>query len=86
PTKVELAFDPKSLRFIGQRRYHHSQTFETMEDGRLRMTLEVPAGDSRDYEIVNFVLGFGPYVEVLAPEGLREKVKAEIGKMRRVYE
>jgi predicted DNA-binding transcriptional regulator YafY len=85
PTKVDLAFDPKSLRFIGQRRYHHSQTFETMQDGRLRMTLEVPAGKS-DFEIVNFVLGFGPHVEVLAPVELRERVKAEIGKMWGVYE
>jgi hypothetical protein len=80
-TQVELAFDPKSLRFIGQRRYHHSQSWSKMDDGRLRMTLEVPAGEN-DFEIVNFVLGFGPYVEVLSPVELRERVKGEIGKMR----
>ncbi|MCU0664703.1 MAG: WYL domain-containing protein [Myxococcota bacterium] len=77
PTKVELVFDAGSADFIRIRRFHHSQKLRALEDGRLFMTLRVPAEDD-DFEIENFVLSFGPYVEVRSPQALRNRVAASL--------
>ncbi|MCU0665391.1 MAG: WYL domain-containing protein [Myxococcota bacterium] len=73
PEKVELVFEPGTYDFIRIREFHSSQTLERLPDGHLLMTLEVPAAED-EWEIENFVLSFGKYVEVRSPEHLRQRV------------
>jgi proteasome accessory factor B len=74
PVKVELLFSANSAPFILTRRFHHSQKIKKLDDGRLKMTLKVPAGEN-NFEIINWIMSFHQHVEVLAPESLRASVK-----------
>ena len=49
--------------FLQERRWHRTQAFEELEDGRLRMTFTV----SSDKSVWPWVLGFGEDVEVVRP-------------------
>lgn len=62
----ELVFDDeKWLKlYITERRWHPSQTFEDLEDGRLKMTFSV----TTDVEVWPWIRRFGSQVEVLSPE------------------
>lgn len=77
PQKVTLRFSKDTDRFIKLRRFHKSQTTKLLPDGRTEMTLQVPC-DEGDWEVLNWVMSFGPYVEVVEPEDLRQRVKGHI--------
>lgn len=77
PTQVELIFDRGSAPFISIRRFHHSQTLQRLDDGRIRVTLTVPAGET-DFEIVNWIISFHEHVKVVCPTSLKDTVKAKL--------
>ncbi len=79
--EVTLSFAPKVAGFVREQIWHKKQVMEDGECGRL--ILKVPVSDLR--EIKREVLKYGAEVKVLAPEVLREEVKAEIERMGRVY-
>jgi predicted DNA-binding transcriptional regulator YafY len=85
PRLVELVFTASTEPFIRIRRFHHSQRLSRMRDGRIRMTLRVPAGPG-DFEIVNFVMAFGKNVEVVRPRSLRRRVRDELEAAVRLYD
>jgi proteasome accessory factor B len=85
PRLVELIFTATTEPFIRIRRFHRSQKISRMRDGRIRMTLRVPAGPG-DFEIVNFVLSFGKNVEVVRPASLRRRVRDELEAGLRLYD
>lgn len=85
PQLVELVFTASTEPFIRIRRFHRSQRLSKMRDGRIRMTLRVPAGED-DFEIVNFVLAFGKNVEVVRPVALRRRVRDELEAAMRLYD
>ena len=74
PEPVELAFSAGTEPFIRLRRFHETQQVETLPDGRIRMTLQVPV----NFETVNWVLSFGAYVEVIRPAALRVRVVEQL--------
>ena len=84
PEKVELLFSKTTEPFIKIRQFHHSQKVTRTKDGRIRMTLQVPAGEW-DFEIVNFVLSFHENVEVVKPAYLRESVKKKLKSALKLY-
>lgn len=84
PEKVELIFSATTEPFIKIRRFHHTQKTKKRKDGRIEMTLEVPAGEW-DFEIENFVLSFHENVEVVSPPALREAVKKRLINALRQY-
>lgn len=49
--------------FVQERRWHKSQHFEELDDGRLRMTFTVTS----DREVWPWIRGFGDDVEVISP-------------------
>ncbi len=61
----ELIFaDKRWLQmFVQERRWHKSQVFAPLDDGRLRMSFSV----SSDKEVWPWILGFGDDVEVVRP-------------------
>jgi hypothetical protein len=41
PTDVVIDFEPDQARYVMERRWHTTQGFETLPDGRVRMTMSV---------------------------------------------
>lgn len=65
-TNFELIFDDeKWLKlYITERQWHPSQSFETLDDGRLKMSFAV----TTDVEVWPWIRRFGSQVEVIEPE------------------
>ncbi|MGE5580227.1 MAG: WYL domain-containing protein [Bacillota bacterium] len=81
PRKVVIEFDPSEAPYIRGRRWHRSQTLEEMPDGTLRMSLTVGGLG----EVMRWVMSLGSHAWVVEPEELREKIAAEIEKVRERY-
>ena len=73
-TEVRLRFDRTVARVVRRRRWHPSQQFSDLEDGRVEMEMSVDGTT----ELISFILGFGGKVEVLSPESLREEMGREL--------
>ena len=67
---AELVLTAERARWVADERWHPEQQGEWLQDGGY--CLRVPFGDPR--ELVMDILRYGPDVEVLAPEALRELV------------
>ncbi len=80
--EVVLRFTPKVTRRIKESIWHPSQVVEDTPDGGclLRMQLSNPQ------EMTYWVRGWGPQVEVLAPDWLREQMAREAREVAAVYE
>lgn len=78
---VTLRFTPFRARWIREQHWHPHQVLTELPDGGLELTL--PAADFR--EIKMKILQFGADCEVVAPEALREELRAEIAKLNQMY-
>lgn len=78
---VCLRFAADIAPWIAEQSWHPAQKAQTEKDGRLCLT--IPVADFR--EIKREILKYGAQVEVVSPKTLREEVKKEIGKMKKVY-
>jgi len=65
PRDFELIFlpDPDLHRQVRERKWHRSQVFEDLPDGRMRMTFTV----TTDVEVWPWIRSFGDAVEVIRP-------------------
>lgn len=72
---VRIRFTRKWASYVGEREWHASQKVEPLPDGGLELSMEVGAGQ----ELANWVLSFGGGATVLAPDALRDEVKAALG-------
>ncbi|MEA3223227.1 MAG: WYL domain-containing transcriptional regulator [Thermodesulfobacteriota bacterium] len=79
--EVCLKFSPDIAPWISEQVWHPRQ--ETVADSDGSICLKFPVADLR--EIKREVLKYGSQVEVLSPESLRQEVKEEIAKMKKVY-
>lgn len=77
-----LCFAAERARWVCRETWHPQQTHEWLPDGRYR--LRVPYSDPR--ELLGDVLRHGAHCVVEAPDGLRERVKAELLAAARAYE
>lgn len=68
--QVVLSFDAHEARYIAERTWHPSQRLEAAQDGGLTMHLEVRPGP----ELVQWIMGSGPHVRVLAPQTLAGEI------------
>ncbi len=74
-SKVELLIhNPETEAYLRARRIHPTQEFRRRRDGTTVLTMTVRG----THELKNWVVGFGPYVEVLKPKALREEVAAAV--------
>ncbi len=76
-----LLFSPEISRWVSSERWHPDQKGKAHPDGRYE--LKVPY--SNDRELLMDILRYGASVEVTAPAGLVDRVKAAIAEMRAVY-
>jgi predicted DNA-binding transcriptional regulator YafY len=81
-TWAKLRFSPLAARWVASESWHPKQ--RGAYDGDGSYVLEIPYSDDR--ELLRDILKHGPDVEVLAPESLREKVKAALAEAVRQYE
>jgi len=77
PIEVELLFDSKTAAWAKDRQWHGSQRVEMLEDGGMKMALQV----SDTPELLGWILNFGSGVRVVKPASLREKVQEEAKKI-----
>jgi len=68
-TEVKLKFSPQVVRRVKESIWHPSQQIEDLPDGSCIVTMEVPS----TLEMVPWIRGWGPDVEVLTPEFLRRE-------------
>ena len=76
-----LRFTPFRAQWVANEVWHPDQVSAMLPDGSYQ--LEVPYGE--DWELIQDILRQGSDVEVIAPLGLRDKVKEVIEKMRERY-
>jgi proteasome accessory factor B len=81
-TAVELLVrDPETAALLRARRLHPTQRFEDRGDGTTRLTMRVRGTQ----ELVNWILGFGAHLEVLAPAPLRREVARRLRQAAALY-
>jgi predicted DNA-binding transcriptional regulator YafY len=81
-TWAKLRFSPVAARWVSSESWHPKQRGSFDLDGGY--ILELPFSDDR--ELLRDILRHGPDVEVLAPQSLRDKVKAALVEAVRGYE
>jgi proteasome accessory factor B len=79
--KVQLRFHRTIASSIKERTWHASQQVKDRSDGSVVMTLQV----SDDYALRSWILGFGRFVRVLAPDPLVEWIEEELDQAREQY-
>jgi predicted DNA-binding transcriptional regulator YafY len=81
-SQVVLRFSPQVVRRVKESTWHPSQVIEDLPDGGCLMTLSV-AGT---LEITPWIRGWGPDVEVLEPEALRQQFAQYTRHLWGIYE
>jgi proteasome accessory factor B len=76
PSDVEIVFGPEISEYVRSRVWHPSQTCREMDGGRIRMNLHVGG----EFELVSWILSFGPSARVITPERLRRRVETELAR------
>jgi predicted DNA-binding transcriptional regulator YafY len=70
-TNVELhVLNPETVTYLKSRRLHRTQRFVDRRDGTAILSMTVRGTE----ELRNWILGIGPWIEVLKPKELREEV------------
>ena len=82
PEEYELLFDSSLANYILEREWHKGQQMEQREDGSVYLKFS----SNQRPQVLSWVLGFGPAVKVLAPEGLKQEVIESAKKVIGRYE
>jgi predicted DNA-binding transcriptional regulator YafY len=81
PVTVKIRFSTDIAGYIEEKIWHETQKIEHQKDGSILFTAEVAGTD----EIKFWVLNWGAKAVVLAPESLREEIRAEAEAMLEKY-
>jgi proteasome accessory factor B len=81
PVDVVIRFDRTVVPSIESRRWHPTQKMSVEKSGDL--TLRMRLGPSK--ELIAWILRWGEFAEVIAPDSLRKEVAATIRKMAKKY-
>ena len=72
--RAEIAFESRVAPFVRARVWHASQELRELDDGSLIVTLHV----CHDWALRSWILGWGPFARVVAPDGLAADVAADL--------
>jgi len=78
---IKLRFDPAVGRIAQETKWHPSQITKMQPDGSAIVTFKLPITQ----EFVSFIMLWGERVEVLEPEGLRERMRHVAHEMEGLY-
>jgi predicted DNA-binding transcriptional regulator YafY len=81
PVRVELEFASGAAAYVKDRIWHPSQAAVDQPDGSVRVSLDV----CTDWALTSWILSFGAFVRVLAPEALRTEIRGTLEKARELY-
>lgn len=81
PEDLAVTFGPAAARYVQERKWHHTQQIEELEDGSIVFRARVACGS----EVRRWVLQYGAEAEVLSPARLRNEVAAEVAGMASRY-
>jgi predicted DNA-binding transcriptional regulator YafY len=70
-TDVHVRFDAPVARYVMRRAWHASQGFVIAKDASVHMRLRVNGTN----ELRNLLLSYGEFMQVLAPQSLREEIE-----------
>jgi predicted DNA-binding transcriptional regulator YafY len=70
---ANILFKGEFAKVFANRQFHQKQVIKTNEDG----TIELKFNVIMNYELVNWLVGFGPNVKVLGPQELIDEVKKQ---------
>ena len=68
--EVSLRFTRYAAPYIQERVWHHSQETYPVDNAELILKMHVAIAP----ELISWIMGFGPDVEVLEPKSLRERI------------
>ena len=74
PERVEIEFQPAVTDYVKAREWHPSQKVKELPDGTLVMKLNVCV----DQALQSWILSFGPFARVSAPEHLTKTIAAQL--------
>jgi predicted DNA-binding transcriptional regulator YafY len=81
PERVEIEFQPAVTDYVKAREWHPSQKVKELADGSLVMKLNV----CLDQALHSWILSFGPFARVSAPEHLTRAIAAQLEEARARY-
>src|SRR6266568_632635 len=76
PFDVEIIFNSDISEYVRSRVWHPSQQVCEIGNGRISMKMHVGG----EFELVSWILSFGPSAMVVSPDRLRRRVEAELGR------
>jgi len=81
PSRVEIAFEPAVADYVRAREWHPSQQLRDTETGGVSMTLDV----CLDRALQSWILSFGPFARVIAPESLARDIAGQLTEAKARY-
>ena len=81
PEQVEIEFEPAVTDYVVAREWHRSQRTHQTPGGGVHMTLNV----CLDRTLQSWILSFGPFARVVAPEGLAREIAGQFEQARARY-
>jgi proteasome accessory factor B len=81
PARVEIAFEPAVADYVRAREWHPSQTLRDETSGGVTMTLDV----CLDRALQSWILSFGPFARVAAPESLAREIADQLSEAKARY-
>jgi predicted DNA-binding transcriptional regulator YafY len=81
PERVQIAFEPPVVDYVRAREWHPSQQVQQTGNGGLTMTLDV----CLDRALQSWILSFGPFARVVAPEALARQIAEQFAEATARY-
>ncbi len=81
-TRIKLRFSPRVTRRVKESVWHPSELIEDLPEGGCAMTLQVGS----PLEVTPWIRSWGPDVEVLEPESLRNEFKTWTQQLYAIYQ
>ncbi len=81
PERVEIEFQPAVAGYVRARTWHPSQQVREADNGGVAMTLDV----CLDHALQSWILSFGPFAKVMAPEHLARGIASQFEEARALY-
>lgn len=79
--RIEIEFQPEVADYVAARQWHPSQQVHPTAAGGATITLNV----CRDRALHSWILSFGPFARVIAPEPLAREIAEQIEEARAQY-
>ena len=81
PERIEIAFEAAVADYVRAREWHTSQSIRDGGDGAIVISLDV----CRDRALLSWILSFGPFARVVAPESLAREIAEQLAEATARY-